>query len=68
VVDYRKGLATRVQKAGEFRESVLPTIDQIKAEGITSAKGIARALNERSIKTRRGGEWTGVQVARVLSA
>jgi hypothetical protein len=31
------------------------------AEGITSATGIAKGLNERSIPTTRGGRWQAVQ-------
>ncbi|SOR30298.1 Resolvase domain protein [Methylorubrum extorquens] len=45
-----------------------PTIREIKATGITSASGIARALTERGIPTARGAsDWTAVQVQRVLA-
>jgi len=41
-------------------------IDTIRAEGVTSATGIAKALNERGIPTTRGGRWQAVQVQRIL--
>jgi hypothetical protein len=44
-----------------------PTIAEIQAAGATSLRAIAAELNERSIPTARGrGEWSAVQVARVL--
>jgi hypothetical protein len=45
---------------------LLPVINAIRAEGITSATGIARALNQRGIPTTRGARWHAVQVQRVL--
>lgn len=47
---------------------ILPVIDAIKAEGNTSLRQIATALNERGITTARGAEWTSVQVLRLLKA
>jgi len=44
----------------------LPIIEAIKAEGNTSLRQIAAALNERGITTARGGEWSSVQVLRLL--
>jgi DNA invertase Pin-like site-specific DNA recombinase len=43
-------------------------IDTIRAEGNTSLRQIAAALNERGITTARGAEWTSVQVLRLLRA
>lgn len=52
----------------EFRaRDILPTIQRLQAEGITSASGIARALNDQGIPTPRGGTWQAVQVQRVLT-
>ena len=45
---------------------LLPVIEAIKAVGAVSLRDIAAALNERSIPTARGGEWSAVQVRRVL--
>lgn len=45
-----------------------PIIRELRAEGITSATGIAKALTARGIPTARGGsQWTTVQVQRVLA-
>ena len=42
-------------------------IADIKAAEITSLSGIARALNERSISTSRGGKWQATQVRNLLA-
>jgi hypothetical protein len=47
---------------------VLPGIQAIKAEGNSSLREIAAALNERGITTARGGEWSAVQVKRILDS
>jgi hypothetical protein len=44
----------------------MPVVEAIQAEGITTATGIAKALNERGIPTTRGGRWQAVQVQRLL--
>jgi len=38
------------------------TIASIEAEGVTSANGIARVLNERGIATPRAGKWSARSV------
>lgn len=44
-----------------------PVINELKAAGVTSLAGIAKALTERGIPTARGNvKWTAVQVQRVL--
>ena len=46
-----------------------PVIEEIQASGATTWRAIAAALNERSIPTATGvGEWSGVQVGRILAA
>ena len=46
---------------------VLPAIDALRAEGITSLNAIANALNQRGQQTPRGGSWTATAVRRVLA-
>jgi hypothetical protein len=47
---------------------VAPVIAELQAAGITSKKGIAKALNRRAVRTPRGiSEWRAIQVARVLA-
>jgi DNA invertase Pin-like site-specific DNA recombinase len=44
-----------------------PTIRKLQADGATSLRAIAAGLNEQGIPTARGqGEWSAVQVMRVL--
>ena len=43
-----------------------PAIRDLQAAGKTSLRAIAEGLNERGIPTARGGEWSAVQVMRVL--
>jgi DNA invertase Pin-like site-specific DNA recombinase len=62
------------QKAAEVRQAksaartadLIPVIEAIRADGITSATGIAKVLNDRGIPTTRGGRWQAVQVQRVI--
>ena len=44
----------------------MPVVEAVRAEGITSATGIAKALNERGIPTIGGGRWQALQVQRIL--
>jgi DNA invertase Pin-like site-specific DNA recombinase len=48
-------------------QDIGPTVTALQAEGITSLRAIATALNEAGIPTARGnGQWSAVQVSRVL--
>jgi DNA invertase Pin-like site-specific DNA recombinase len=58
--------AVRGAKAEERAGAILPIIEAIKAEGNTSLRQIAAALNERGITTARGGTWSSPQVLRIL--
>lgn len=60
-------LATRQQKATQRASDLRPIIQGIQATGITSAAGIAKALNDQGIPTARGGQWQAIQVQRVLA-
>jgi DNA invertase Pin-like site-specific DNA recombinase len=68
-VDGRKASAlVRSQKATAYSGDVLGIIEDIReSEGAATLREIAAALNERGIGTPRGGEWSAVQVQRVLS-
>ena len=52
--------------ARTFALTILPYIDEIKANGVKSLRGIAKALNEKGIKARSGGSWENKQVGRIL--
>jgi DNA invertase Pin-like site-specific DNA recombinase len=45
-----------------------PILDELRAEGIVSAAAQARALNERSVPTPRGGKWTARSVINAAMA
>jgi DNA invertase Pin-like site-specific DNA recombinase len=56
----------RCQKADSFAEGIKASIEEIRDKGATTLRGIAAELNRRNIATPRGGEWSAVQVSRVL--
>ena len=52
--------------ARRFAANVRPIIEEIMRAGATSHNQIAAKLNERNVKTARGGRWTHVQVGAIL--
>jgi DNA invertase Pin-like site-specific DNA recombinase len=66
----KKGAAIRSQvlqaKADRFAANVLPVINGLQAQGITSNKALARALNARGIKTSNNRQWYGTTVKNLL--
>ena len=62
-----KGAAVNRQEAEAFANNVLPIIASIRVAGTTSHRGIAAELNTRKVATARGGEWSAVQVGRILA-
>jgi len=56
----------RAEAATHRAADLAPVIDTIKAEGASSLRQIAAALNERGIPTPRGGEWSAMQVQRLM--
>lgn len=53
--------------ADAFAADLRPVILAITQEGTVSLGGIAKALNNRQIKTARGGEWHKTTVANLLA-
>lgn len=62
-----KGAQANRAGARAFAANVRPIIESIRAAGITSHRGIAAELNARRVETARGGEWSAVQVGRILA-
>lgn len=60
--------AVEAKRAKAQRPDLTPILEEIKAAGVTSLSGIAKALNERGIPTAKGGQWQAVQVQRLLKA
>jgi DNA invertase Pin-like site-specific DNA recombinase len=46
---------------------ILPVIESVQADGVSTLAGIAETLNGRGIPAPRGGSWSPVQVSRVLA-
>lgn len=61
------GRAARTAKSDERASDLRPIIEDIRSSGMVSLGAIARELNARGIPTARGGEWSPMQVSRVLS-
>ena len=58
--------SARAAKASKRAIDILPLIKTISTDGKLSLRQIAAVLNERKIPTARGGEWSAVQVSRLL--
>ena len=56
----------RSQKAKDFALSLLPTINQLKEQGITSYYALASKLNDMGIKTFTNSNWKPMTVSRTL--
>ncbi len=61
-----RGKVTLKANADAFAANIHPLIEKLRADGATSLRDIAHALNDRNIKTVRGREWTGTAVRNVL--
>lgn len=62
-----KGAAATKAKAAQRAADVMPAIDQLRRDGKSSLRDIAAGLNAAGIPTARGhGEWSAIQVKRVL--
>lgn len=61
-----KGGAATKREADAFAAKVLPSIEAIKATGATSYNAIAKALNDRGVKTAKGGTWAAATVRNIM--
>jgi DNA invertase Pin-like site-specific DNA recombinase len=55
-------------QAAKGRAQALPIIAEIQEQGSTTLRAIAAELNSREIDAPRGGQWSAVQVQRVLAS
>jgi len=60
------GAAAIKRKADTFAAKVVPTIEAIKATGTTSYNAIAKVLNDRGVKTAKGGTWAAATVRNIM--
>lgn len=65
--DRRKAVAAKQAKAGGRDTDLLPIVEELRETGVTSLRGIAAALNERSIPAPMGGTWHANSVSRLLA-
>src|SRR4051812_42348740 len=62
-----QGRLTMKHNALLFARTVAPVLMSLRESGVTSLRGIARALNTIGVQTARGNKWTSVQVKAVLN-
>jgi DNA invertase Pin-like site-specific DNA recombinase len=53
--------------ADQHAANVLPLVRQVKRAGARTLREIADALNERGVRTARGGQWHPTTVSNVLA-
>jgi DNA invertase Pin-like site-specific DNA recombinase len=51
------GRQAQVAGAAAFAGNVLPIIESLRASGVRDLRGLASALNNRGVRTARGGRW-----------
>ena len=60
------GASANAASADAFAAKTMPTVRAIMASGITTHRALAVALNERGIRTARGGDWHPATVRNLL--
>jgi DNA invertase Pin-like site-specific DNA recombinase len=53
--------------ADQFAANALPIVQSIQASGVRTLQGIAETLNDRGVRTARGGQWHASTVANLLA-
>ena len=61
------GNARTAESARRFAENVTRVIQQIRATGAASLRGIAAVLNTRGTRTARGGRWAATRAGATLA-
>jgi hypothetical protein len=54
-------------QADAFAANVLPIIESLRSAGVTDLRGLAKALNQRAVRTARGGRWHVSNVRNVIA-
>ena len=60
------GRATQIAVADEFVSSLLPVVLAIRQTGAKTLEALSQALNQRGIRTARGGKWHASSVANLF--
>ena len=61
------GRQVQTKEADKFAKGLLPVIDAIRGTGAITLAAISTALNERRIRTARGGRWHVSSVMNLLA-
>jgi DNA invertase Pin-like site-specific DNA recombinase len=62
----KAAIKARQANAARYRVDVLPTIQDAQSKGAVTLRQIAEVLNAEGTPAPRGGEWSAVQVQRIL--
>jgi hypothetical protein len=60
------GRATQIATADEFVSGLLPVVLAIRQTGAKTLEAMSQALNQRGIRTARGGTWHASSVANLF--
>jgi DNA invertase Pin-like site-specific DNA recombinase len=60
------GVAANKANADRFAANVIPIIREIQASGVTTLRGLARALNARGVQSARGVPWSAETLSDIL--
>jgi DNA invertase Pin-like site-specific DNA recombinase len=60
------GRVVQTVEAERFAANVLPVIRSVQAAGVTGMAAIAKVLNDRGVRTARGGRWHASTVRNLL--
>ena len=60
------GHQTMIEEADAHANKVIATIKDIVRNGTSSVHKIASAMNERGVRTRRGGQWHGTSILNTI--
>lgn len=61
-----KGIKSNITKADKFATEVIPFIQKARKAGATTLRDIAEALNNRGLRTARGGKWHATTVKNLI--
>ena len=61
-----RGREVQKAEAASFAANVLPIIEALRASGVRDLRGLAAALNNRGVRTARGGRWHVSNVKNVV--
>jgi DNA invertase Pin-like site-specific DNA recombinase len=60
------GRRVLTDEADAFAANVLPIVNSLRVGGVTNLRGLASALNDRGVRTARGGRWHVSNVRNLL--